>query len=143
MSAERALTLLLDSRLENVALASSALRAVAGEVGFAREECERLELCVVEALTNVIQHAYQGEAGHPVTLHVVITGEELEMRVHDEGRPMPDGLLERPEPDEATEVDQLAESGRGVFLIRRIADRLDYRQGPEGNTLVLTRRLPR
>jgi serine/threonine-protein kinase RsbW len=143
VSSERAITLRLDSRVENVPLASSALRAVAGEVGFEQEECERLELCVVEALTNVIQHAYQGEAGHPVTLLVLVTEEELEMRVHDEGLPMPDGLLERPEPEEATEVDQLAESGRGLFLMRRIADRIDYRHGPEGNTLVLTRRLPR
>jgi serine/threonine-protein kinase RsbW len=143
LSSERAITLRLDSRLENVPLASSALRAMAREVGFAQEESERLELCVVEALTNVIQHAYGGEAGHPVTLFVLVTEEELEMRVHDEGLPMPDGLLERPEPDEATEVALLAESGRGLGLMRRIADRMDYRHGPEGNTLVLARRLPR
>jgi serine/threonine-protein kinase RsbW len=143
LSAERAITLRLDSRLENVPLASVAVRAMAGEEGFAHEECERLELCVVEALTNVIQHAYQGEAGHPVTLLVRLTGEELELRVHDEGLPMPDGLLERPEPDEATTVSALAERGRGLFLLRRIADRIDYRQGPGGNTLVLARRLPR
>ncbi len=143
MSSERSITLRLDSRLENISLAGCAVRAVAGEVGFEREECERLELCVVEALTNVIQHAYQGEAGHPVTLFIRITGEELEMRVHDEGLPMHDGLLERPEPDEVTAVEALVESGRGLFLMRRIADRIDYRHGPEGNTLVLVRHLPR
>ena len=61
MSFERAITLQLDSRLENVSLAGSAVRTVAGEVGFEQEECERLELCVVEALTNVIEHAYHGD----------------------------------------------------------------------------------
>jgi serine/threonine-protein kinase RsbW len=143
LKSERAITLRLDSRLENVALAGSAVRAMAGEVGFGQEECERLELCVVEALTNVIEHGYHGEAGHPVTLLVAVTREELEMQVRDEGMPMPDGLLERPEPEEATEVALLAESGRGLFLMRHIADRIDYRHGPEGNTLVLARRLPR
>lgn len=143
MSAERALTLRLDSRLENVPLASVALRAVAAEAGFPSEECERLELCVVEALTNVIQHAYRGEAGHPVTLHITLTGEELELRVRDEGVRMPDGLLERPEPEEASTVDALAESGRGLFLMRRLVDRIGYHAGPEGNTLLLARRLPR
>ncbi len=143
MSSERAITLRLDSRLENVALAGVSVRAMAGEVGFAQEECELLELCVVEALTNVIQHAYQGAAGHPVTLHLAVTGEELEMRVHDEGRPMPDGLLERPEPEEPTSVEQLTEDGRGLFLMRQIADRIGYHHGPEGNTLTLARRLRR
>ncbi|HYO72242.1 MAG TPA: ATP-binding protein [Archangium sp.] len=142
MSDGRAITLRLDSRLENIPLASVAVKAMAGEVGFPREECERLELCVVEALTNVIQHAYQGAAGHPVTLAVAVTGEELELRLHDEGAPMPDGLLERPEPEEATDIQALAESGRGLFLMRRIAGRLHYHHGPEGNTLVLAWRLP-
>ncbi|WP_276327002.1 ATP-binding protein [Archangium gephyra] len=82
---------------ENVPLASVAVKAMAGEGGFAQEECERLELCVVEAITNVIQHAYQGAAGHPVTLAVAVTSEELELRLHDDGAPMPDGMLERPQ----------------------------------------------
>ncbi|AKJ07732.1 Hypothetical protein AA314_09358 [Archangium gephyra] len=73
------------------------MKAMAGEGGFAQEECERLELCVVEAITNVIQHAYQGAAGHPVTLAVAVTSEELELRLHDDGAPMPDGMLERPQ----------------------------------------------
>ncbi len=143
MSPERTITLRLDSRLENVALAGSAVRAVAGEVGFGQEDSERLELCVVEALTNVIEHAYHGEAGHPVTLQVAVTAEELELQVRDQGAAMPDGLLERPEPEEPTERALLAEGGRGISLMRRIADRIGYHRGPEGNTLVLARRLPR
>ncbi len=143
MSDGRAITLRLDSRLENVPLASIAVKAMAVEVGFAQEECERLELCVVEALTNVIEHAYHGEPGHAVTLQVAVTAGELELRVGDQGAPMPDGLLQRPEPEEASEPALLAESGRGLVLMRRIADRIDYRRGPEGNTLVLARRLPR
>jgi serine/threonine-protein kinase RsbW len=143
MAAPRQLRLTLDSRLENVALAGRALHGIGSEAGLSAAECDELELCVVEAVTNAIVHAYGGAPGHEVRLSVTLSEEQLELQVSDQGAPMKPGLLERPEPVEPEDPRLRAESGRGLFLMRKLMNGLDYTSDASGNTLKLTKRLGR
>jgi serine/threonine-protein kinase RsbW len=141
MGAHRDILLTLDSRLENVALAGRASYALGAEAGLDTSACEVLELCVVEAVTNAIVHAYGGAPGHEVRLHVSLFEERLELRVMDGGTPMPAGLLERPEPELPEDPLELAESGRGLFILRSFFDTLGYVSDARGNVLTLVKRL--
>jgi serine/threonine-protein kinase RsbW len=141
MSPPREVRLSLDSRLENVALVGRALHGIAGEAGLGASACDELELCVVEAVTNAILHAYRGEPGHEVALRVTLRDDRLEVRITDQGTPMPPGRLEQPEPEEPDDPLLLAESGRGLTLMRRMMDALSYTSDSGHNTLVLAKRL--
>lgn len=88
-----------------------------------------LEIALVEALSNIVRH------GHPageveIALHF---GDGIEVEIVDVGNPIPPGLLEAEVPD-----DPLAESGRGLALIRTCADDLRYERGGGRNRLTLT-----
>ena len=141
MTVPRQLRLSFDSRLENVPLAGRALHGIASEAGLSAAECDGLELCVVEAMTNSIVHAYGGAPEHEVRLHVTVSDEQLEVQVIDQGTPMSRELLEREKPPVPENPLLLAESGRGLLLMRQLMDGLDYTTDASGNTLKLIKRL--
>jgi anti-sigma regulatory factor (Ser/Thr protein kinase) len=141
MGDHRDILLTLDSRLENVALAGRASHGLGAEAGLAPSDCDLLELCVVEALTNSIVHAYGGASGHEVRLQVSLFEDRIELRVIDLGTPMPPGLLEREEPEVPEDPLELPESGRGLFILRGFCDTVDYVSDARGNVLTLVKRL--
>ncbi len=96
----------------------------------------RVRLAVVEACTNVVRHGYQGIPGGKLRLEARRRDGELCLSIRDRGRAF--------DPRRAADPDLsgLRESGFGLFLIRQLADRLDYRSDPEaGNSLTLAFRL--
>lgn len=88
-----------------------------------------LEIALVEALSNIVRH------GHPAgEVEIALRlGAGVEVEIVDVGNPIPPGLLEAEAPD-----DPLAESGRGLALIRTCADDLRYESGEGRNRLTLT-----
>lgn len=90
------------------------------------EKADDARLLVSELLANCVQHA-QG----PVTLHVCRTAAELTVEVGD-------GSPRLPEPRRAGEDE---ESGRGLNLVRVLADSWGVRPTDEGKTIWFTLRL--
>jgi serine/threonine-protein kinase RsbW len=140
MAEPREIAFTVDSRLENVALVGAAVRGIGEELGFAAQERYDLELCAVEAVSNSIRHAYKGEAGHPVTVRVSTFDERVEIRVLDDGLPVP---LENRTPGEI-EVDpedilSIPESGRGTYLIHTLMDRVEYGKDGGANLLLMVK----
>ncbi|MDT0394832.1 MULTISPECIES: ATP-binding protein [Streptomyces] len=89
-------------------------------------QADDARLLVSELLANAVQHA-QG----PVTLHLCRTAAELTVEVGD-------GSPHLPEPRRAGEDE---ESGRGLNLVRVLADSWGVRPTDEGKTIWFTLRL--
>lgn len=121
-----------------------AARAIAAAAGLPPAACGEVELCVVEAATNSIRHAYEGRPGHEVRVRLEAGGGRLEIEVRDRGRALPVEQLSRPpalaEPS-LDDVDALAESGRGHFLMARLMDELQFAHVDGENVVRMTRRL--
>lgn len=141
MSTRREILLTLDSRLENVALAGRALHGIGAEAGLGPLECDQLELCTVEAVTNCVVHAYNGQPGHEVRVRVTLGEDALVLQVVDQGAPMPPEALEPREPELPEDTLALAEHGRGLLILRMLMDSLDYTSDGRGNVLTLVKRM--
>ena len=127
------LELRIDSRLDAVAMASTAVAALARLGGFDEQTCFEIDTCVTEAVNNVILHAYGNRAGARVELRVGLATDALLIEVRDRGKPLaevPKGEL----PD-----DPCAESGRGWFILRQWMTGLDYASQDGINTLRMRR----
>ncbi|MET0556159.1 MAG: ATP-binding protein [Vicinamibacteria bacterium] len=137
-----AVVLTIDSRLENLAFVGVAARAIAAAAGLPPEACGEVELCVVEAVTNSIRHAYEGRPGHEVRIRIGADAGRLEIEVRDRGRALPVERLARapelPEPSRE-DVASLAESGRGHFLMARLMDELQFAHVDGENVVRMTR----
>jgi serine/threonine-protein kinase RsbW len=139
------ITLVIDSQLDKLALVGAALRGLCAEWSVSSELSNLLELCVVEAVTNSIKHAYDNEAGRPVHVEVGLDGDRIRVAVLDQGNPMPEGQLERapadfndPDPDD---LDSLLTSGRGLILIKEIMDEVGYQSVNGWNRFSMIRRM--
>ena len=92
-------------------------------------------LALVEAFTNVVRHAHRGMSPDiPVKLEVLLFAEYLEMRIWDFGSPFD---LEKRLATLPEMVDCDRENGRGLLIIRNIADRLSYTRTADNQNCLL------
>lgn len=133
------ITCSIDSRFDDVWLVGTAVRAIAAALCLDDETATGVELCVVEAMNNAIEHAYRAVPGHRVEVVVAASPEALRVAISDRGAPMawPD-ILKRAR---AAAADAYAEGGRGLLIMQSLADQLDYVSRDGVNTLTLVKRL--
>ncbi len=130
----------IKARHENTALAGTAVHGVAKLAGFSGLVAQKIETCVVEAVNNVILHAYEGGPENSVDIHLEFIHSGLLISVVDQGKSM--GML----PNKKLEFDpddtgELPESGMGLFIIQQIMDTVKYESEKDRNILKMFKRL--
>ena len=120
------------------------VRASAAEVGsafgFSAERIEDLKLAISEAVNNAIDHGNNREASKLVAVVFEIDGDQLEVRISDEGTGVEKLDFGHRAIDEANlEAGQLR--GFGMYLISELVDDLEVSSSHRGT--VLTPRLYR
>ncbi|HRC56052.1 MAG TPA: ATP-binding protein [Kofleriaceae bacterium] len=140
----------IPSEFSQVRLVGAALRGVLTDLGCGEEQLVTIELCAVEAINNVIEHAYKEQAGHQVRVQLAVRERRLELTVSDDGAAMPDGALDRVRAalrardsgeEEALVLGQVAEGGYGLGLILQTMDEVSYQREAGHNTLQMSLRL--
>jgi serine/threonine-protein kinase RsbW len=135
----------IDSRLENLDLLGGAVSGVAAALGFGEIERYHLELCAVEAVSNSILHAYHGAAGKPVRVRIVVEAERIELRIADQGTPVPEDRRApprsvEPDPEAPDAPETLTEGGRGLFLMFTLMDEVAFGLEEGWNFVSLSKR---
>lgn len=80
-------------------------------------------LLLSEAVSNAIDHGNEGDSTKKVYIDIEITDEKIVASVRDEGK----GFTPDLDKDPLSEENLLKESGRGVFLLNQLADKLEFR----------------
>ena len=94
----------------------------------------RVALVTSEAVTNAIEHGNRMDASRSVHLRIEVSDGGVRVSVTDEGG----GFDPEAVPDPLRASALLAEGGRGLFLMRELADELAYED--DGRRVVLTLR---
>lgn len=138
---EQRLMLRIDSQLSDTVLVAMAVRGVCAMTSLTAEDINRLELCVVEAVNNAIEHAYGGKSGSPVDVELTLTAtSSLQIAVIDRGSAMawpPASGLQTTE-----DLDVWLTCGRGLSIVDRLMDDVRYETASGRNRLVMIRQLP-
>lgn len=93
---------------------------------FASEEgMSKVIIGLHEVLHNIIEHGYGGKTDQVIRLWGRRKGRYAVLVIEDEGRPHP--RLPRPEPETITSLEDMAERGRGLWLISQCFARVRYR----------------
>jgi len=95
----------------------------------------RLRVALSEALNNAILRGNQEDPGKRVWIHAVLYADTIRLGVRDEGSGFDPGIVPEPTTPEAIEGD----CGRGLFIIRNLAEQVEFNE--RGNTIWMT--LPR
>jgi serine/threonine-protein kinase RsbW len=100
-------------------------------LGVERRCVAEVEVATSEACTNVLKHVAGTDDSYEVTVEV--NEARCEIRVIDTGRGFDHESLNALG---HTDVDEAAESGRGIFLMRAMVDQIKFLNEPETGTVV-------
>jgi serine/threonine-protein kinase RsbW len=114
----------------------------AGDHGFSKGKIHDIQLATEEALLNIFQYAYPGEHKGEVEVICEMRGDsELNIRIFDTGVPF--DILSLSEPDLTCPLPDRKIGGLGCYLIRKMADGVQYRRQDDTNVLnLLVRKNP-
>ena len=87
--------------------------------------CNAVEICLTEALNNVIKHAYKGENSNKIEIVIRINENQLEIDIIDEGAPRQNLIVSELNFDPA-DIDNLPEGGMGLYIIKQLVDNMNY-----------------
>jgi serine/threonine-protein kinase RsbW len=125
----------MPSRREAVAPTVERILEAAEPVGFRADQRADLAVALGEALSNAAVHGNRLHPGYLVSVSVEVTPrKQVVVEVRDKGPGFDTERLE--DPTEPSRI--LVPGGRGVFLMRRLVDEVEY--DAPGNRVRLTKR---
>lgn len=129
------LDLSIPSRLEALCDVRERLDAVLGPLGLDETARDRIGLAAHEAMANAMIHGNRRDPGLPVGLRVLLDGGDLVIRVADRGAGFDPAAVADPLRPE----NRLRPGGRGLLLMRAMADESGHAPGPMGGTVAILR----
>jgi serine/threonine-protein kinase RsbW len=94
-----------------------------------------VRLCIEEALRNAIEHGNKLDKSLHVIVSYGVQNGELEITIEDQGKGF--DVQELPNPTHDDNIDY--ERGRGVFLIHKLMDMVQYNE--KGNRVTMKKKL--
>jgi len=94
-----------------------------------------IKLSTEEALRNAMQHGNKNNEKLPIEVSFAVDNSVLEITIEDRG----EGFDYKNTPDPTTDKNILRTCGRGVFLIHKLMDEVQYNE--KGNRIRMVKRL--
>jgi len=131
--------LAIGSRLELLAVVHALIEGIAREHHLDDETTMALQVAVIEAGTNAIQHGNVFAENKAVTFEFRVAGNILEIQVDDYGEGFDPSRVG--DPTDASAL--LSPHGRGLFLMRQLMDHASFSvKEDHGTRVVLRKALP-
>ena len=83
----------------------------------------KIYVCVSEAVLNSIKHGNKNDINKTVSIGIYCDAKELKVLIEDEG----EGFDINKVKDPTLEENLRNESGRGIFIIKNLSDKLEYK----------------
>ena len=123
----------IDSALENVEDAVEQVLCRVDANALPNEKLFGLRLALHEAIANAITHGNRNHPDLPVSIRYLRTPEHVEVTIRDQGNGFDCQAV--PDPTQGTNIFQC--SGRGIYLMRKLVDSVDYNERGNEVTLVV------
>lgn len=130
--------IVLPCTLDALTHLSEWVQAVVDEQGLSPRCAFRLELVLVEAVTNIVEHTCADVADSVITVQLAVKSGYVEALVEDNGRRFDPTAA--PEHRQPTSLEEAKIGGWGIHLIRTYTQQLEYRRIGNKNQLWMTLR---
>lgn len=131
--------LIVKSSTDNLNLIRDFIRTSAREVGFNEDTIGKVILAVDEACTNVIKHAYKYSPEGEININLKFNDPEFIISITDDGSKFNPDIV--PEPDIKEYHKQKRIGGLGMFLMKKLMDKVEYKHADDRNQVVLVKLL--
>jgi anti-sigma regulatory factor (Ser/Thr protein kinase) len=110
---------------------------IARENGFNEKEIYSLQLAADEAATNVIEHAYADTSDAVFEFGCDVQEDALVITLHDRGKSF--DISKVKEPNVTADLNERQIGGLGIYLMRKLMDKVEYHSDATGNLLTMTK----
>lgn len=139
MSSIKEHTLSVTASTEHLSKIRDFVADYAHAFGFADDEIQDIRLAVDEAYTNVVKHAYRNDSSKVVHIKIGSTGKEFWISITDYGEAYdPNTYVE---PDIRKKIKDKKRGGVGIYLIRKLMDKVEYKKAGPYNEILMKKRL--
>jgi len=114
----------IKSDIENLTRVETMIDKLSKRLGVSDEVYGKILISAVEAVNNAIVHGNKRDSKKNVIITVSADGNIFEVIVTDEGKGFEAGKL--PDPTSPENIEKL--NGRGVFIMRKLADEIEYNE---------------
>ena len=119
------LDFLIPSKLSRILGVNRLVSFLTDEFGFPAEDSKvNLPLVMDEALSNAIVHGNKGREDRKVHVRIYVSSHRFFVQVEDEG----EGFRPDETPDPKRSDNLIKPSGRGIFLMRELMDRVTFKE---------------
>ncbi len=98
-----------------------------------------MNLALDELFTNIISYGFNDQQEHTIKINITIEGDQLQMRIEDDGVPF--NPMESKTPDFQCGIEECKIGGLGIHLIRKMMDDVQYKRVSDKNILLLRRKI--
>lgn len=130
----------LPAKIENMELLVQFISDIAGKLGFSGKRVKEIELATEEAFVNIINYAYPDHSGDIKVTCSQDNSNAFVIKIEDTGIAF--DLLSLKDPDISAGISDREVGGLGVFLIRKLMNKVQYHRKNNKNILKLIVHLP-
>jgi len=129
----------LRNTLSEIERLANAVMQFGRKNSFSDKDIFDINLALEEVVNNIISYGYTDKNEHQINIHMELEGTELELRVEDDGVPF--NPLEFPEPDINKPLEERQPGGLGLFFVRNLTYKLDYRRDKDKNIFIMRKKI--
>jgi serine/threonine-protein kinase RsbW len=130
----------LPAKIENMGLLVQFISDIARKIGFSGKRVKEIELATEEALVNIINYAYPDHSGDIRVTCTQDPSKAFVIKIEDTGIAF--DILSLKDPDISAGISDREVGGLGVFLIRKLMDKVQYHRKNKKNILKLVVHIP-
>ncbi len=117
--------------MSNVSVVENAIDEITKNAGINKDNYGKILVSVLEAVNNAIIHGNRSDENKYVNVNIVLKNNVLEITIEDEGK----GFKPENVPDPTNPENVERTNGRGVFLMKNLADEIQFNR--KGNKVKL------
>lgn len=115
----------IPSKYEHVTRVSDKINNFMTSNNIAKEVADDFEICLLEALNNIIKHSYLGSEDYKIDISVTISDDKIEVELQDTGNPKTNTGKAKLDFD-PDDIENLPEGGMGLYIIENLMDETHY-----------------
>ncbi len=114
------------------------VQKAAADIGFNATDMFAIETAVDEAVSNIIEHAYEGEGKGDIDCSIETIDNGIRIILEDFGKPFDPSRV--PVPDLTADLDDRMEHGLGVYMMCQLLDEVHFDFLEDRNQVVMLKR---
>jgi serine/threonine-protein kinase RsbW len=121
----------IESDISNLNVVENAIDLLTNEIGISQDNYGKILVAVLEAVNNAIVHGNKADIKKEVEIDFWVKRNDLNVSVTDKGK----GFKPKEVPDPTKPENIEVINGRGIFLMSKLADEIEFNK--KGNSVTM------